>query len=386
MAIAGIILFLRFPDALLNPQLFAEGGVVFFSDAYDKGPFALLTPYAGYLHLVPRLVAYFASLLDPGCVPALYNGSAFLCEMLTLAFVFSPRVRLPFKPALVLSMVLVPHTGEVINSFINIQWWLALVLIMVALSDDPGTRPQRWLDWTAILICGLTGPFIVFLLPLFVVRAWLRRSWDSIALAAFSTLIASIQIYFLIAARSDFIRNQSPDVKFLSADMGARIFGTYLRGYGLGQVSSHWGWIVVGAAFLGVAGWSVFRRGAFEFERRMLAGAFLCMALAVGLKFVRNPVPISVAIDGDRYFFLPHVLLGWLLVLAFASLQRWPRWIPVGLAAIALAANARYLHQPPMKDYAWKDRVQPIREGKGYSIPINPAGFVMTSNGRNSRR
>jgi hypothetical protein len=111
-------------------------------------------------------------------------------------------------------------------------------------------------------------------------------------------------------------------------------------------------------------------------------GAFLCVVLPVGLKWARLPAALSIIMDGDRYFFLPHALLGWLLMLAFASQKSWTRWIPVVLAAIALGFNARYLHQRPLTDYAWKSHVQPIREGRAISIPINPDGFILRSNGR----
>jgi len=79
--VAALVVFLRFPDALVHPQLFAEGGYVFFAGAYTDGLSSVLKPYAGYLHFVPRLVALGAMEIDPKWTPAIYNVFAFLVEV-----------------------------------------------------------------------------------------------------------------------------------------------------------------------------------------------------------------------------------------------------------------------------------------------------------------
>ena len=89
VALAGLILFLRRPDALLNSQLFAEDGM-FFLDAYDRGAKAIFSPYNGYLHLAPRLTAAFALAFDPAWMPAIYNGVTFTLWLAVALALFSP--------------------------------------------------------------------------------------------------------------------------------------------------------------------------------------------------------------------------------------------------------------------------------------------------------
>jgi hypothetical protein len=60
---------------------------------------AFLEPYMGYLHTLPRLIAWTASrLLDPAWWPAFYNVTAFALWLAVIARTFSPR--LPLPPAL----------------------------------------------------------------------------------------------------------------------------------------------------------------------------------------------------------------------------------------------------------------------------------------------
>ncbi len=44
-----VLLALRRPDSLLNPQFWAEDGFTYFSQALIKGPASIFSPYAGCL-------------------------------------------------------------------------------------------------------------------------------------------------------------------------------------------------------------------------------------------------------------------------------------------------------------------------------------------------
>jgi hypothetical protein len=57
---AAVLLALRKPWALHTPQFWAEDGSIFMTQDDLLGPRAFLVPYNGYLHLLPRLVAWIA--------------------------------------------------------------------------------------------------------------------------------------------------------------------------------------------------------------------------------------------------------------------------------------------------------------------------------------
>src|SRR5258708_34049507 len=52
-----LVVISRRPDAILNPQFWAEDGVTFYRDAYTGGFRSLVLPYVGYLVSLQRLVA-----------------------------------------------------------------------------------------------------------------------------------------------------------------------------------------------------------------------------------------------------------------------------------------------------------------------------------------
>jgi len=58
------LLFARAPDALRAPQFWAEDAVIFWVQQYEHGLLgSLLRPLAGYLHVMPRLIAALADFL-----------------------------------------------------------------------------------------------------------------------------------------------------------------------------------------------------------------------------------------------------------------------------------------------------------------------------------
>ena len=71
-----LLLFARRPDALLNAQFWAEDGVIFFHSALLDGVHSLLVPYSGYVHVIPRLVAFAALALPFAFQPLAYDVAA----------------------------------------------------------------------------------------------------------------------------------------------------------------------------------------------------------------------------------------------------------------------------------------------------------------------
>jgi hypothetical protein len=384
--LAAAILLLRRPDALLRPQFKAEDGVIFFNDAYEQGPGCLLAPYAGYLHTVPRIVACLAMAFDPAWAPAFYALASLLVQLSVIAVLFSPRVDLPAKPWLALALVLAPHTGEVFVNLTNAQWPLAMVLVLMLIARDPDTPGQSLADMLTVTLSGLTGPFIVFLMPLFAGRAMKRRSVASVLLALLAGLIAGVQLAFLARERAALVLQGSADPWRFLGILSARLYGTFFGGYGIPHFTATLGWVVLGGAITAVLAWRAFRPGPWAGARRLLAGAWVCLVVPVGIKFFRDAEIISYPVNGDRYFYLPHVLLAWMIVLECARAKGSWRILAAVPLVVALAANLPSFRAAPLTDYAWPRQVQAIREGRAFAIPINPVGWMMVSRGRNCRR
>jgi len=83
-----------------------------------------------------RLIAAVAIHLPALYVPFFFNITALLVALGVLSRIFSSRVELPFKTLLALSVVLIPRPQDVFLTITNIQWVLALALVLLLLSAD----------------------------------------------------------------------------------------------------------------------------------------------------------------------------------------------------------------------------------------------------------
>src|SRR5690348_1083211 len=84
-AASALGLFLRAPDALLNPQFIAEDGTAFFAGQFGRLLPPLFGPVQGYWVVLDRLVAWYASFFPVILVPLVYNLSAILLAATSIA-------------------------------------------------------------------------------------------------------------------------------------------------------------------------------------------------------------------------------------------------------------------------------------------------------------
>src|SRR5690606_21044524 len=129
---------------------------IFLTQDEQMGLRAWWYPYNGYLHLLPRLIAWGASrLADPAWWPAVYNGASFLITVGLFVRLASPRVVMPAKPWLMLSFVVVVGSGEVLINATNLQWVTAFFLVLHLFTTAPTSIPQRLGDLALLVVVGL---------------------------------------------------------------------------------------------------------------------------------------------------------------------------------------------------------------------------------------
>ena len=83
-------------------------------------------------------------------------------------FLFSERfsfVGMPYKFFLWAYYLLAPNIGETLGNTTNIQWHLALWLLMVLAADPPSSVAWKIHDLFVLILSGLSGPFVIFLVP-----------------------------------------------------------------------------------------------------------------------------------------------------------------------------------------------------------------------------
>jgi hypothetical protein len=378
------LLCLRRPGAVVQPQLWAEDGTVFFADAWLQGWPSLTEPYAGYLHTIQRLVALLACACGPALVPAV-----FVAAFVALAGWVAARAlseRFPFRPrlAFALAVVLVPEVGEVLFSLANVQWVLAVGLLAVLLSEDARSRAGRAHDLAAAVLLGLTGPFSILFTPLFAWRACVRRSRASVVLAAAVAATALVQLAYLAAfmtAHDGPAQAPASDVHALAV-VGARLGGSLLLGLtGLGDAAG----VVAGIATIGGLAWLALHSGP-ERRERLWCGSALLVLLAATLWRCRSVLAdLQLAEHAARYFFPLRVIAVW-LVCTLLRERGTRRVVGALLLAAMLGTNLGHLRGRSPVDLRWSDYVARISAGEAMSIPIHPSGWSVVLPERRSRR
>ena len=86
--------------------------------------------------------------------------------------------------------------------------------------------------------------------------------------------------------------------------------------------------------------------------------------------------------NGDRYFFIPRVLVAWLVILEFRSSLRAAAWTARGLAALGLALHAPHFVLTAPPDHRWKDHCDAIRRGVPARIKTLPEDWFIEYPGR----
>lgn len=375
---AASLLFLRRPDALLNPQLWAEDAIVFHAHANESGIASLVRPNAGYHHLAPRIVAYVASLLDPLHTPAIYNGAAAMLSLAIAAAIL--RARWPGGPPVAwlaaASFVLVPHySHEIYLNLTNVQWMLVNYLVLVLICAPPVGRLATTLTTGAVIIAGLTSPSSAALVPLAAWRAW--RSPTNPGRLVFSTLALTGLIQAITTLRAGQVT--------LPGTAGAHLASgpvAWLEIFGYRVALETWlppaAWPAHGHALAGalltigllaVALW----RGPDREPRRILVTSFALFAIISALRIRPYIAELSDAGWGDRYFVPLRIWLMWAVALTLPLLAgRW-RLLPwLALVALAIAAIPRY-QGPIWTDKHWAHYVPALRAGTPVAIPINPS-------------
>jgi hypothetical protein len=384
--IGAVLLALRKPWALHTPQLWAEDGSIFLTQDEQMGVRAWWEPYNGYLHLLPRLIAWIAShTADPAWWPAIYNGLAFSATVALFARMASRRVELPAKPWLMLTFVLVVGTGEVLINVTNLQWVTAFFLVLQLFTAPASTVAQRIADILILLLIGLNGPFAIVFLPLFAWRAWRERQPD--------TLWALLSVGFCAAVQGWLMMRTGPGMnlhtgnepfapfRFLSI-IGSRLVTWPL--FGPNAVRSWPRWVHVAIAVFAIAPFLVWamRRDSRRRWRAMVVATFCLITVASMYRARADTWSDDNLVNGDRYFYIPRVLLAWLLVWEFDARPRAVAWTARAFAGFAVLIHAPRFVLPAPTDYHWAEHCDPIRRGVPANIYTLPEGWWIEYPGR----
>ncbi|OAK55587.1 hypothetical protein [Rhodococcoides kyotonense] len=206
---AALAFVLRGVPRIRDAALFAEDGQIFLADAHNDGLGAVVAPYAGYLHVVPRIVAAVFEPLDVTAAPTAYVWAAIVVHLMMLLPALSVRLEwlLPspiLRAGLFASLALMPPLWEPYGNIANLIFVVGISLLLLTLSADPRSRWGRVAEFVAVGVIGLSGPLIVLFTPFFVWRWWRNgRTTASAGVVAVAVVAAVVQLsVYLTSSRS----------------------------------------------------------------------------------------------------------------------------------------------------------------------------------------
>jgi hypothetical protein len=169
----GILLLLRIAGRSPLTTIWAEDRTVFLVQALAS-PWHLFSPYAGYLQLLPRLIAQFVSFLPLPDASAAFAISGAVIASAVALFVFhasAGHVRSDWLRALLAAAVLLLPVAplEIADSGVNTPWYLLFALFWAALWRPRGGRGMALAALIAFL-AGASTPMALAIAPLLAVR------------------------------------------------------------------------------------------------------------------------------------------------------------------------------------------------------------------------
>ncbi len=209
-ALALLLIFIRAPHYLIYPNLWAEEGTQFLRNALNTSPLEHLSyvQHAGYLNLVALLISQAAE-----AVPLVFSAS--MARYLSVACTLIPIVLIYILPldifdsffkkiVAILVVFLAPSlNGEVWLNSINLMSFFGLSAFLILICDTSLLKNRTaYILGFLLVLAGLSGPYAVFLLPAFFVKAAYKRTKTNIAFF-FSLLLPSlIQVAIFLSMRS----------------------------------------------------------------------------------------------------------------------------------------------------------------------------------------
>ncbi|GGM19051.1 hypothetical protein ACFFX1_38375 [Dactylosporangium sucinum] len=187
--------------------IWAEDGQIFLTQAVDKGVGAFTTSYAGYYHLVARIVAAIAAALPASWAAAtLALGAALVTTLFAIAVYRLSGEYLPSPLARLLVSVpvaLLPMSqGDVLNSPANLHW-TGLYLLFWLLVSRPPTMTGKVFACAGIVLVAGSDILTAIYVPLAAFIIWFHRDRYAVVKAVAFAVPFGLQVLGLLTGQSE---------------------------------------------------------------------------------------------------------------------------------------------------------------------------------------
>jgi hypothetical protein len=392
---AYVLLVTRRPDAIFHAQFWAEDGHVWFADAYNFGWWtALFRTQDGYVQILPRLPSSLALLVPLRVAPLVQSLAAIAIQVLPVTLLLNARSSvwgsLRYRTLLAFVYLALPNSWEMHAIITSSQWIMALCAFLLLAASTPKSIAGRIFDIFILLLCGLTGPFCVFLTPIALFLAWKRRDSWRLFEAGILAACCLIQAWGLLVVDPSGRSHYSAvgaSLALFARLLAAQIYlATVIGGNGLAHYSNLPLFIFLLCVAIGGTTLVVlcFIKSSVEMK---LFLAFSILLFAVSLTTPNTGAPKGVtgwelltSGGGIRYWFFPTLAFAWTLLWCFHSRIRPLKFVTAPLLLLMCIGIIRDWRDPAFKDmhyaeYAASFEAAPA--GTVVTIPVNPAGWTV---------
>ena len=237
---------------IISPQVWAEDGVRILPQYIREGWFSFFEPVNGYLVTIPKIISAVSLEVSFLNYPLISTILSWLfITLVGLAIAYSPT-KMHDKALCAIAVFMIPSDPEVFGLPLYTFWWSSLLLFLVALWDEK----VPLIGWRIgfVMICGLSSPVIIAILPILYFRSYRYRSLHAEhTVASIATLIAAVQLYFILQISSS--EAGFPPLESLLKFIVPKFFGRFLIGNwidnglclwlaGMGVSSLMIGWLI----------------------------------------------------------------------------------------------------------------------------------------------
>lgn len=356
----------RRPDQFTHPYIWVEDGTRNLPDYIAHGWAFVLEPMVGYISLPIRVLFGIGASVSFRWLPELGFALAMLFTYLVLAAVALSPTALRYRFLCALALLLLPTNPEVYGVSLY-TGWCGSVLALLPLLWPAASEGQLRLRALLLTAGGLSTPLLVGLLPLYGARwiVWRRRAdWQLLLLGGALSAIQLATMWTMSAVLGGNVASRP------LVNVPMKFFGYYLLWTPLQQEETLY--LGLGIVLIAVLVAATFvRRRTLDFTFVALVGA---LAVAIALAAVRAPLnAVHPVLAGGRYFFLPYLLLSWLLLYFIDRRHQGTSVFCIAALLLALggfAAHARWRHAA----IDWRSHVAQCVTQPVHQFPVHYEG------------
>jgi hypothetical protein len=362
--------FLRRPDQLLHPYVWVEEYQILNRFQTQGLLHAIFAPVQGYFVWPTSFTVGFAADISFLHLPLIdyWVSTAWFVATLCLILVPASRIRLRWRIGFVVLLVLVPTNPEVFGIAEYAFWWTTLwPLISILWSKD-----YWWLRIPALLIGGMSSlagaAVVVPYVFLFVVS---RQRRYAVGTALLSVTLVVQAITYLTSARSAKTPLHPRSVALQELRNFSDYAFTWLKPTDSDFLAFAGACMIL--AILAIVLYAVLQ-GTSAHTNTLIA-----LGLGLIVMGVLSSIPAPLLADpinaGPRYYFLPYVVLGWvLLIIAVTSELQWGRIAAVVVILMSLFALSQNFSRHDDR-VSWSQQLAQCQHTtKAFSVPVQYDG------------